>query len=122
MDFKEFQKRVGDFVMNDPELNAKYDDVQYSDNSINGSTEWFAEFYRGKVNMLSILYDGNFYELNEIFERWDEIPESYGLKPRHEHDNTPMFIYGQYKRLGDALNALKKGDSKDGRKYKELYW
>ena len=63
------------------------------------------------------------FEINQHFEDISQIPECYGDLSRPEYPtHAPMFIYGQYKRFGDALNALKKGDSLNGRKYVELYY
>lgn len=63
------------------------------------------------------------FELFEGFEDLSQVPESYKGMPERKYEQQPIqFIYGRYKRFGDALNALKKGDSLNGRKYVELYY
>lgn len=66
------------------------------------------------------------FEVNEHFEDLSDIPAEYGDmhedKNRPEWEQPPMFIYGTFKRFGDALNSLKKGDSINLRPYKELYY
>lgn len=80
-----------------------------------------------RVWTLNLIYEGDVsykpFEINEHFDDFENIPECYNV-PRLEGmpEQAPMFIYGQYWKFGDALNSLKKGDSLNGRKYKELYY
>lgn len=75
--------------------------------------------------VLAYEYGGedDLFELFEGFEDLSQVPESYKGMPERKYEQHPIqFIYGRWKRFGDALNALKKGDSLNGRKYVELYY
>lgn len=61
--------------------------------------------------------------LYENFESLSDIPSEYGdLRHPDMPAQPPQFVYGNFSRLGDALNSMLKGCSIDLRKPIELYY
>lgn len=61
--------------------------------------------------------------LYENFESLSDIPSEYGdLTHPDMPAQPPQFVYGNFSRLGDALNSMLKGCSIDLRKPIELYY
>lgn len=128
--FNEFKTRVREFW--EKELKAMgYESPYFDNNSYGDNLDYWASFTRRDYKRNRRAYTQNLnycggeipFEINEHFYEWEDIPECYNV-PRLESmpEQVPMFIYGKWKRFGDALNALKKGDSLNGRKYVELYY
>lgn len=124
MNFKQFKEKVQSY------FDAHLKTLGYEINDIwDGDDYCHACFVRRNGDRLAAVYLGWYakddvpFEILERFDSPDEIPAEYGdMRHRDMPKQAPMFIYGNYKRLGDALNALTKGDSLTLRKPIEIFY
>lgn len=130
--FKEFKTRVTDFWRENLK-EMGYELFGVFNGTIRSDCPYYAvnfTQFNPRTNQreytLNLVYDCGTFEVNETFDDLANIPKEYGDmhedKNNPEWEQPPMFIYGQYKRFGDALNSLLKGDSINLRPYKELYY
>lgn len=137
MAFEEFKKRVTDFWRSNMQ-SMGYELPNCCDCSTNHYNLYYVSFTRFNPRTrqceytLNIQYEQNIndgqtdIEVNEQFAELSNIPEEYGDmhedKDDPEWSQPPMFIYGHYKTLGNALKSCLKGDSINLRPYKALYY
>lgn len=130
--FEEFKERCIETWQKD-ELDKMGYSVLYNNCFSEGTNCYYCELSKRNPKtrlwettlVLAYEYGGedDLFELFEGFEDLSQVPEGYKGMPERKYEQQPIqFIYGRWKRFGDALNALKKGDSLNGRKYVELYY